>query len=203
MRLPVIVSIVAGILFFLFTAGCTGIPHDQTAPSPEEQTSSVHFPLSESTATTFILHAAGVSRDGTLPPDYTCSAGMPESPPVSWENVPDGTKTLALIVDDPDAPSGRFTHWIVYNIPADRASIPEGVGAAKEIDGGGQQGTNSADQRGYYPACPQIGSRHRYVFTLYAIDYTMGLPIADRDVIDSMLVGHTIEKTVVTTYYQR
>jgi len=128
---------------------------------------------------------------------------MPSSPPVSWESVPEGTKTLTLIMEDPDAPSGTFTHWIVFNIPPERMSIPEDVGGVKEIYGGGQQGVSSADQRGYYPVCPPIGSRHRYIFTLYAVDYTMGLPVADREVIDAMLDGHWIEKAVVTTYYRR
>jgi hypothetical protein len=106
-------------------------------------------------------------------------------------------------MDDPDAPSGPFTHWIVYNIPPERNSIPGAQTAVKEIDGGGQQGTNSAGERGYAAACPPIGPQHRYVFTLYAVDYTMGLPTADRDVVDSMLDGHWIEKAVVTTTFKR
>ena len=117
--------------------------------------------------------------------------------------MPAGTETLALIVNDPDAPKGLFTHWIVYNIPKERTGIPEGQGSVKELDGGGQQGINSTDQRGYYPACPPIGSNHRYIFTLYAVDYTIGLPSADRETLTAMLNGHVIGEAVVKTTFSR
>lgn len=206
MRSAAILPILAILLlFFASSAGCSqSSSGSSSVTGPTTDPAQAAAPQVRATVKpVFMLHPAGVADGALLPVAYTCSSGMPASPPFSWENVPDGTKTLTLIMDDPDAPSGTFTHWIVYNIPPDRMSIPEDVGGVKEIDGGGQQGTSSADQRGYYPACPRIGSRHRYVFTLYAVDYTMGLPIADRDVIDAMLEGHWIEKAVVTTYYAR
>jgi len=197
--------LLVALLVLASIAGCSQAPSGSASISGQaENTQQVAKPLgTPSGKPVFTLHAAGPADGGLLSVAYTCGTGMPVSPPVSWENVPEGTKTLTLIVDDPDAPSGTFTHWIVYNIPPERRSIPGDVGGAKEISGGGQQGANSADQRGYYPACPPIGSRHRYVFTLYAVDYTMGLPAADREVIDAMLDGHWMEKAVVTTYYTR
>jgi Raf kinase inhibitor-like YbhB/YbcL family protein len=138
-----------------------------------------------------------------LPAAYTCTATMPVSPAVSWENVPAGAKTLTLIAEDPDAPSGTYTHWIVYNIPPSRGSIPGGITAVKEIDGGGQQGDNTAGDHMFGAACPPIGSSHRYIFTLYAVDYTMGLPTTDRDGIDTMLNGHTIGEATIMAHFSR
>lgn len=190
-------------MFILGTAGCSSPqqPPPATAPPPA-QPSPAALPATPAGTGAFTLKVDAVTDGGTLPAAYTC-AGAFSSPPVSWENVPAGTKTLALIMEDPDAPKGTYTHWIVYNIPPQRKSIPGGQTAAKEIDGGGQQGTNSAGERGYAAACPPIGPAHRYVFTLYAVDYTMGLPTADREGIDAFLSGHWIEKDTVTTTFRR
>jgi len=198
------------LLAVLSAAGCTGTPPGSSGPSATSQASSGagSTPAADSKAGgVFILHVAGISSGGTqpaaLPAAFSCMVGTPVSPPVSWENVPEGTETLALIVLDPDAPNPPFTHWIVYNIPKDRTGIPEGQGSAKELDGGGQQGINSADQRGYYPACPPIGSKHRYFFELYAVDYTIGLPSADRETLTAMLNGHVIGEAIVKTTFSR
>ncbi|OPY35702.1 MAG: putative kinase inhibitor [Methanoregula sp. PtaU1.Bin051] len=192
----------SALILILFATGCTGTP---PAPGTAGQPAAAGAPGTTAPvahAGAFTLHVDSVANGETLPKDYTC-IGSFESPAISWENVPAGTKTLTLIMDDPDAPSGTFTHWIVYNIPPERGSLPRGITAGKEISGGGQQGTNTAGNRGYGAACPPIGPKHRYVFTLYAVDYTMGLPTADRDGIDTMLNGHWIEKAVVTTTFMR
>ena len=188
------------LLLFVSSAGCTGTPPVSTGTLA---TPSVPASGEKSDGGVFTLHAANVSDSSILPIAYTCAARMPSSPPISWDNVPDGTKTLTLIMEDPDAPSGTFTHWIVFNIPPERMNLPADVGGVKEIGGGGQQGSSSAGERGYYPACPPVGSRHRYIFTLYAVDYTMGLPTADRDSINRMLNDHVIGEVVVTTTFSR
>jgi len=193
----------SALLFLLSAAGCTGTPQAQPGTPGQPATGSAQGTASPATAAgAFTLRVDSVSPGGTLPIEYTCS-GASESPAISWENVPAGTKTLTLIMEDPDAPAGTFTHWIVYNIPPERNSLPRGISAVKEISGGGQQGTNTAGNRGYQGACPPIGPKHRYVFTLYAVDYTMGLPTADRDAITTMLNDHWIEKAVVTTTFSR
>lgn len=194
------------LLLIIATAGCMG-----TAPSasPAQQATSpsgVTAPGTSGTAATggaFTLHVDSVQNGGTLPADYSCLASMPVSPEISWENVPAGTKTLTLIMEDRDAPKGTFTHWIVYNIPPERKSLPGGITAVKEISGGGQQGTNSNDDRGYAAVCPPIGSKHRYIFTLYAVDYTMGLPTADRETITAFLDKHWTDEAIVTTTFSR
>jgi Raf kinase inhibitor-like YbhB/YbcL family protein len=200
-----IVPILA-LIVIVIAAGCTS-----SAPPPQATAAQTTAPAAAATAAatqavqkgTFTLSVGSVPNGGTLPAAYTCAASMPESPPVSWANVPEGTKSLTLIVEDPDALKGTYTHWIVYNIPPTRTSLPGGITAVKEIAGGGQQGDNSAGDHMYAAACPPIGPAHRYVFTLYAVDYTMGLPTADRDTIDMMLSGHWIDKATFKTTYQR
>jgi len=198
-----VVSTVALILL-LAAAGCTSPQSYQLPASPTVQASVATPPAAQAAASSepFTLHVYSVDDGGRLPAAYTCTVSF-TSPSVSWDNVPAGTRTLTLIMDDPDAPSGTYTHWIVYNIPPGRKSLPSGITAVKEIDGGGQQGTSSSGERGYAAACPPIGSSHRYVFTLYAVDYTMGLPTADREGIDTFLNGHWIEKATVTTTFSR
>jgi Raf kinase inhibitor-like YbhB/YbcL family protein len=133
---------------------------------------------------------------------YTCTGGG-ESPEISWANIPQGTQMLVLVLDDPDAPKGTFTHWIVFNIPRGASGIPRAQTAVKEIATGGQQGTNSAGDRLYFPPCPPPGPQHRYIFRLYALDYTPGLPTADREGIETAMSGHVIGQTQVQTTFGR
>jgi Raf kinase inhibitor-like YbhB/YbcL family protein len=122
---------------------------------------------------------------------------------VTWAGVPAGTKSLALILDAPDAPGGRFTHWLVFNIPPDSTGLSRAQPNAKVLANGAQQGEHSGGLRGYYPPCPPVGSTHRYVFRLYAVDMDITQPTADRDSIDWALTGHTIAKTEFTTTFRR
>ena len=103
-----------------------------------------------------------------LPMRYSCD-GENSSPPLAWSGVPDNTKTLALLCDDPDAPHGPFVHWVLFNIPATTASLREGIPAQQHVPGVGEQGHNSAGSVGYTGPCPPSGT-HRYYFTLYALD---------------------------------
>jgi Raf kinase inhibitor-like YbhB/YbcL family protein len=150
----------------------------------------------------FTIRAASLTPGSALPDVYTCK-GASESPEVSWDGVPPGTKSLALILDDPDAPDGRFTHWLVFNIPPDSRGLTRAQPNAKVLANGAQQGEQSAGSRGYYPPCPPIGSTHRYVFRLYAVDMDITQPTADRDSIDWALTGHTLAKTEFTTTFRR
>lgn len=117
--------------------------------------------------------------------------------------IPGGTKSLVLILDDPDAPAGTFTHWIVYNIPPVAGGFSAGIPDKNVPDNGAQVGNNSAGSRGYYPPCPPIGSTHRYVFRLYAVDMDITQPIANRESVDGALSGHTIAETEFVTYFRR
>ncbi|MEM2954793.1 MAG: YbhB/YbcL family Raf kinase inhibitor-like protein, partial [Candidatus Nanoarchaeia archaeon] len=88
------------------------------------------------------------------------------SPPLVFSNIPSGTKSLALICDDPDAPVGNWVHWVIYNIPADTKELKEGIPPKKELQNGAKQGINDYRQIGYGGPCPPSGT-HRYIFKLY------------------------------------
>lgn len=150
----------------------------------------------------FTIRAASLTPGSVLPDVYTCK-GASESPEVSWEGVPAAAKSLTLILDDPDAPGGRFTHWLVFNIPPDSRELPRAQPNAKVLTNGAQQGQNSRGSRGYYPPCPPIGTTHRYVFRLYAVDMDITQPTADRESIDWALTDHTIAKTEFVTTFKR
>ena len=108
-----------------------------------------------------------------------------------------------MILDDPDAPRGTFTHWLVYNIPAVAGSMSKAQPDQKVLENGAQQGDNSAGSRGYYPPCPPPGATHRYVFSLYAVDMDISQPTASRESIDWAMNGHTLGKTEVVTSFKR
>lgn len=190
--------------FMVIACGCTtpsapsqpapALVPASVAPSPQAQAAS--------TAGSLTLNVGSFSPGSPLPDSYTCK-GASESPGVFWDGIPAGTKSLVLILDDPDAPAGTFTHWIVYNIPPQKGSLAPAQPNAKVLANGAQQGDTSAGSRGYYPACPPIGTTHRYVFRLYAVDMDITQPTADRDSIDWALTGHTLAKTELTTTVTR
>jgi Raf kinase inhibitor-like YbhB/YbcL family protein len=185
----------------LLVAGCIS-----TAPSSPLSPSAVQNPSpptpSSGPAGSFTLHVASLAPGSVLPDLYTCK-GTSESPAVSWDGIPNGTKSLVLILDDPDAAAGKFTHWIVFNIPPNAGKLGGAQPNQKVLSDGAQQGDTSAGSRGYYPPCPPVGSTHRYVFRLYAVDMDITQPTADRDSIDWALTGHTIAETEVITVFKR
>lgn len=198
-------SIFLGIIFIslLVSSGCTSVAPSSSAPA----TLSPDISLSQKTTSpespgTFTLNVDSLAPGSILPEVYSCK-GSGESPAVSWDGIPAGTKSLVLILEDPDAPSGTFTHWLVYNIPFDARSIPSGQTAQKVLSNGAQQGDTSAGSRGYYPPCPPVGTTHRYIFRLYAVDMDITQPTADRDSIDWALNGHTLAKTEFLTTLKR
>lgn len=108
------------------------------------------------------LTSAAFAEGGSIPKKYTCD-GSSISPPLKWSGAPANAASFALIVDDPDAPSGTFTHWVAFDIPANQTEIPEG---AQNVERAGQ---NGARKNGYTGPCPPSGTHH-YVFKLYALD---------------------------------
>ena len=189
------------IIVVVITGGCTSFaPSTPVSPAPSPPADK----LASSTAPpgAFTVRAASLASGSVLPVVYTCK-GASESPEVAWDGIPPGTKSLALILDDPDAPDGRFTHWLVFNIPPDSSGLTRAQPNAKVLTNGAQQGQNSGGSRGYYPPCPQIGTAHRYVFRLYAVDMDITQPTADRESIDWALTGHTIAQTEFTTTFRR
>ena len=169
---------------------------------PLNQHNPAHSVQSATSAGTLTLRVDSLSPGSVLPDVYTCKGTM-ESPQVSWSGIPAGTKSLVLIIEDPDAPSGIFTHWLVYNIPPRDGELAQGQANAKVLSNGAQQGESSNGFRGYYPPCPPLGSTHRYIFRLYALDLYLALPTADRAAIDQALAGQTIAKTEFITTFSR
>ena len=194
------------IIVFVISGGCTSTAPPPAVPSSPVTSAAVQpaYPQTQSSASsgTFTLKVDSLAPGSVLPDVYTCK-GASESPEVSWDGVPPGTKSLVLVLDDPDAPNGRFTHWLVFNIPPDSRGLTRAQPNAKVLANGAQQGETSAGSRGYYPPCPPIGTTHRYVFRLYAVDMDITQPTADRDSIDWALTGHTIAKTEFTTTFKR
>jgi Raf kinase inhibitor-like YbhB/YbcL family protein len=117
----------------------------------------------------FTLKATAFPNGGVIPKKYTCD-GADLSPALSWDDAPAGTQSLALIVDDPDAPMGTWTHWLIWNIPAKATLLPEDTPKMNLLDNGARQGGNDFRRIGYGGPCPPPGKPHRYFFKLYALD---------------------------------
>lgn len=120
------------------------------------------------------LKSLAFEAGGIIPKKYTCD-GPDVSPPLSWADVPAGTKSLALIADDPDAPMGTWVHWVAWNIPATGRALEEDVPTRDVLPNGMKQGTTDFRRIGYGGPCPPSGT-HRYFFKLYALDTTLNLP---------------------------
>lgn len=140
---------------------------------------------------------------GQIPSKYTCD-GQDISPQLSWSEPPTGTKAFALIVDDPDAPSGVFTHWVLFNLPADTRQLAEGVPGLPQLPNGALQGKNDFGKVGYGGPCPPRGPAHRYRFALYALDKPVDLKAgaAKKQVLDAMK-GRILDQGQLTGLYKR
>ena len=148
------------------------------------------------------LSSTAFSNGGDIPVKHTCD-GNDVSPALSWSDAPKDTKSLALIMDDPDAPSGTFTHWLLYAIPANTQQLPEGVPADEQTNVG-RQGRNGFGRTGYGGPCPPPGRPHRYFFKLYALSSDLNLKGgASRNELESAMKGHVIAHTELMGRYQR
>lgn len=130
-------------------------------------------------------------RDGAaIPARYTCS-GADVSPALAWSGLPKGTRSVAVVCDDPDAPGGTWVHWVLYDLPPTQTSLPEGLPHG-DAAAGGRQGTNDFQKVGYNGPCPP-GGTHRYLFHVYALDRMLALaPRATRARLDSAMRGHVL-----------
>ena len=192
----ILVIVLTGCVIF---GGCTST----TSPSTPQSPSGSPQPAQSATSSgTLTLSVDSLGPGSALPEVHTCKGAM-ESPKVSWSGIPAGTKSLVLILEDPDATTGVFTHWLVYNIPPRSGELAQGQSNAKVLSNEAQQGESSTGQRGYYPPCPPPGSTHRYIFHLYALDWYLSLPTADRASINDALNGHTLAKTEFITTFTR
>jgi len=149
------------------------------------------------------VKAAAFSNGGEMPARYTCD-GEGLSPALTWSGVPPAARTLALVVDDPDAPRGVFTHWVIWNVPARHAELPEGVPDRDTFADGARQGTNDFGRVGYGGPCPPRGRPHRYFFRLYALDSGLKLEAgAGRQRLQEAMNGHVLAQAEWMGTYRR
>jgi Raf kinase inhibitor-like YbhB/YbcL family protein len=139
-------------------------------------------------AMTFRISSPAFSQGATIPTRHTCSAEN-VSPPLVWSDPPEGTRSLALILDDPDAPGKVWVHWLAWNIPSSQKGMPEGVSDVPFV-----LGTTDFGKPGYGGPCPPRGhGLHRYFFRLYALDAELALPRgASRPQLDQAMAGHVL-----------
>jgi hypothetical protein len=131
--------------------------------------------------------------DGERIPEKYTKYGADVSPELVVQDIPEGTKTLAIIMDDPDAPSKVFTHWLIWNIPADKTVIPEGIEKAEVVLGIARQGKNNFGEIGYGGPKPPSGSSHTYCFRVFALDTVLELKSgASRSQLEEAMEGHII-----------
>ena len=153
------------------------------------------------------LTSTAFEPGGRIPVRHTCD-GEDFSPALAWSGVPEGTASLALIMDDPDAPPGTWVHWVLYDLPAAEAGLAEGLPKSASLDGGGTHGAcwgvSSFSRVGYFGPCPPPGKPHRYSFRLYAVDEVLDLPPdQDRDHVEQAMKSHVLAEAELAGLYGR
>jgi len=152
------------------------------------------------------IESSAFTHEGAIPRKYTCD-GDDLSPPLRWSGAPKGTRSFALIVQDPDAPDPAaprmtYVHWVLYDLPADCTGLPENV-SSDHLPAGTREGVNDWKRTGYGGPCPPIG-RHRYYFRLFALDQPLGdLGKARRDDVERALRDHVLDRAELMGTYQR
>ena len=179
-------------LSFLTFPGCAG-RQQQTAPPanlPKEDKAEIK------------LTSVAFKEGQSIPAPYTCD-GVNISPPLEWSGVPKTAKTVAIVVDDPDAPSGPWVHWVLYNLPANNIGVVENVPATENLRAGGFQGKNDFGKIGYGGPCPPSGT-HRYFFKIYALDSELPLKAgATKAELMKAMEGHIVLQGQLMGTYRR
>jgi Raf kinase inhibitor-like YbhB/YbcL family protein len=146
----------------------------------------------------FTLESSAFQLNSLIPSQYTCN-GKDSSPPLNWSNIPANTKSLALIVTDPDAPSGTWTHWVLFNIPPTLTTLDAG----SPVPNGAATGLNSWGTQGYRGPCPTLGA-HAYVFTLYALDTVLSLGDGTTNsIVSDAMTSHVLGSAELVGLYQK
>jgi hypothetical protein len=176
------------IALMLLSAGCG----NAAAPAGEEKADK-----------SFRIVSQAFKEGEAIPELYTCDGGD-LSPQISWYSIPESTASLALTCDDPDAPNGLFTHWIVYDMLPVTPRLPEDQPKTRMMINGASQGENDFGNIGWGGPCPPPGKPHRYVFTIYALDKSPEFPKPPlRADFDKAIEGHVIAKATLTGTYKK
>jgi hypothetical protein len=193
MKSRLLFVVFASVLTTLSTSSCdrTSAAEETAAPVDEEETLTLKL-----TSPAFL--------EGERIPKKHTGEGLDVSPPLKWVQTPPTTASFALTCDDPDAPMGKWDHWVIHNIPANASKLPEAVPAQEQLPDGSRQGLNDFGEIGYRGPMPPPGKPHRYYFTLYALDTVLDLPKpVGREELEKALKGHVIEESRLMGTYQR
>ena len=159
-----------------------------------------------SAAPGFALKSGAFTPGQPIPARHTCD-GQDLSPELHWSGAPENTRAFALLCDDPDAPSGTWVHWVVYDLPPAAVSLPEGSGRSVQLPAGSREGLNGWGKTGYRGPCPPPEyepTTHRYFFKLYALDTLLGLPEgALREEVEAAIEGHVLATAELYGTYSR
>jgi Raf kinase inhibitor-like YbhB/YbcL family protein len=149
------------------------------------------------------IKSVAFSEGELMDAKYTCK-GKDVSPSLSWDAVPEGTQSFALICDDPDAPFMTWVHWVIYDIPASVTELAEGLSKENTLSNGAKQGKNDFRKIGYGGPCPPPGGPHRYFFKLYALDTVLNLEpgMAKKSLLKAM-EGHILEEAQLIGKFKR
>jgi Raf kinase inhibitor-like YbhB/YbcL family protein len=148
------------------------------------------------------ITSSAFENEGMIPSKYTCD-GANISPPLQWQAVPEETKSIALICDDPDAPIGTFVHWVVYNLPPDVRELKKNFPDDETLPDDTRQGINDFGRTNYGGPCPPSGT-HRYYFKIYAMDKKIDMTsIADKDSLLKAMEGHILAAGQLMGKYKR
>jgi len=151
----------------------------------------------------FTVRTDAFGNGAAIPAKYTCS-GADLSPASQWSEAPPNAKSLALIVDDPDAPGGTWTHWVLWDIPAQFSGLPEGVPHDESLRSGARQGRNDFGKVGYGGPCPPGGKQHRYFFRMYALDKVLELRAgSERPDLEDAMKRHILAQAEWMGVYKR
>lgn len=153
------------------------------------------------------LSSSAFQNEGTIPKKYTCD-GEDVSPPLQWTETPAGTKSFALIMDDPDAPPGTWVHWVLYDLPGEIQKLDENFPKTEQHASGAKHGScwgvNDFSRTGYYGPCPPPGAPHRYYYKLYALDQALNLPAkASKPELLKAMEGHIVGEAQLMGRYGR
>jgi Raf kinase inhibitor-like YbhB/YbcL family protein len=178
------INLLATALLILYVAGCS----NKTEPLPASAAK--------------IQVTSSVLQEGQPIPDKYTGHGQDVSPPLQWTGAPPQTKSFAIVCDDPDAPDGTFTHWIIYNVPPADTNFTENITKTETLPDGSQQGKNSFGNIGYNGPAPPAGQMHHYHFRLFALDTMLNLSSGvDRDDLLNAMKGHVLaEGELMGTY---
>ena len=189
------VIIMSHVVLAFTLLGCTSQPQPVAQqPTPADKPSDNNGGIK--------LTSSAFKEGQPIPATYTCK-GVNISPPLEWSGVPKTARTIAIIADDPDAPSGTWVHWVLYNLPADNIGLVENLPATESLKAGGFQGKNDFGKIGYGGPCPPSGT-HRYFFKIYALDAELPLKAgATKAEVEKAMEGHIVAQGQLIGTYGR